>query len=463
MNRVEEIVNYILDNDMYCIINVHHDTGENGWLKASSVDLDEKQEKFVAIWEQISSNFSSYGDKLLFEGFNEILDDQSNWVTTSQESLDITNELNQMFVDTVRASGGNNTERCLIVNTYCAGASSQIVKGFELPTDTVSDRLIVEAHVYQPFYFTSESYPDVTTWNKYELDTQIGNLYNEFVKNDIPVIIGEFGCVSKDNKLERLSWAKYYVDTCTNYGIKCFWWDNGDQYKIFNRRTLTCTEPELLEAMLTEAQGGDYIIDTSILGDANNDGTVTIIDIFVLKKYISGQTTEVQNCDINKDGTINIIDLVMLKQTFFKQENLCESIDNWSSWVDQENGAFADVEHLSNGISITVSESGTYAWNVQGSYKNLALENGATYQVSFDYSSDVEQSMTFHVMQNYGDYIPYFSDTLDYTTESQHYEGTFTMTSKNDNNVQIAFNFGASSLDIPYTMTIENLKLVKLS
>jgi hypothetical protein len=71
--------------------------------------------------------------------------------------------------------------------------------------------------------------------------------------------------------------------------------------------------------------------------------------------------------------------------------------------------------------------------------------------------------MTFNVLQNYGSYTPYFTDTLDYTTEVQHYEGTFTMTSKDDNNVQIAFNFGASSLDIPYTMNIENLKLVKIS
>jgi hypothetical protein len=215
--------------------------------------------------------------------------------------------------------------------------------------------------------------------------------------------------------------------------------------------------------MLTEAQGGDYVIDTSILGDANNDSVVTFMDIFVLKKYILGQSTTVQNCDMNSDDTINIIDLVALKQTFFKQENLCESIDNWSSWIDQENGADADVEHLTNGISIAVSKSGTYAWNVQGSYKNLALEKGVTYQISFDYYADVEQSMTFNVLQNYGSYTPYFTDTLDYTTEVQHYEGTFTMTSKDDNNVQIAFNFGASSLDIPYTMNIENLKLVKIS
>lgn len=66
MARVEEVVDYVLDDGMYCIINVHHDTGEKGWLKANSTNLEQKKEMFTAIWEQVSENFVDYGDKLLF-------------------------------------------------------------------------------------------------------------------------------------------------------------------------------------------------------------------------------------------------------------------------------------------------------------------------------------------------------------------------------------------------------------
>ena len=162
MDRVEEVVNYVLDNDMYCIINVHHDTGEKGWLKATENGIDVKKAKFKAIWEQVSERFGEYGDKLLFEGFNELLDEESNWTKPGEAAGRITNELNQLFVDTVRASGKKNATRCLIVNTYCAGANKDVLKYFELPEDTVADKLIVETHIYQPYYFTSEVSPDVT-------------------------------------------------------------------------------------------------------------------------------------------------------------------------------------------------------------------------------------------------------------------------------------------------------------
>ena len=102
MNRVEEIVDYVLEDDMYCIINVHHDTGEKGWLKANSTNLQTKKAMFTSIWEQVSDNFADYGDKLLFEGFNEILDGSSNqWWIPSSEACPIANDLNQIFVDTV--------------------------------------------------------------------------------------------------------------------------------------------------------------------------------------------------------------------------------------------------------------------------------------------------------------------------------------------------------------------------
>ena len=420
MDRVEEVVNYVLDNDMYCIINVHHDTGEKGWLKATENGIDVKKAKFKAIWEQVSERFGEYGDKLLFEGFNELLDEESNWTKPGEAAGRITNELNQLFVDTVRASGKKNATRCLIVNTYCAGANKDVLKYFELPEDTVADKLIVETHIYQPYYFTSEVSPDVTDWanGKPTLESYIYNMYENFIKKGTPVIIGEFGAVDKDNLKPRMSWLRFFVDTCCKYGIKCFWWDNGNaaQYEIFDRTTLEITEPELLEVMMTEATGGTYIF----------------------------PKVEEPEEPVEKDP------------------NLCANKNSWSNYINSGNGAAGNVKITDNGVRVSVEKPGGNAWDVQFSYVGLTFEQGVTYKISFDYTGTPAQTMNFHMMQNYDPYVTYATVALEYKEESQTYEGTFTMTEPTDKNSRITFDCGASECGMPYSVLIENLVLLKV-
>ncbi|MDE5892556.1 MAG: glycoside hydrolase family 5 protein, partial [Acetatifactor sp.] len=255
MDRVQEVVDYVIHDDLYCIINVHHDTGANGWLRASDTNLEENKAMFAAIWEQVSARFADYDEHLIFEGFNEILNDTNEWVNPDNRAVEIVNELNQLFVDTVRTSGGNNAERVLIVNTYCAGGNSQVTMGFVLPTDSAENSLVVEAHIYQPYNFTAEEFPEVTIWSKDSINSYLRNMYTSFVQKGIPVIVGEFGCADKGNDEARLSWAKYYMETCRGYGIKCFWWDNGTAYKIFSRRNLNISEANLLGTMIAAARG----------------------------------------------------------------------------------------------------------------------------------------------------------------------------------------------------------------
>ncbi|MCM1373695.1 MAG: cellulase family glycosylhydrolase [Muribaculum sp.] len=416
MDRVEEVVGYVLDNDMYCIVNVHHDTGENGWLRASRTNLEENKKKYAAIWEQICERFGGYGEKLLFEGFNELLDDQNNWYSPGAEAIEVTNELNQLFVDTVRASGQNNATRCLIVNTYCAGGNREVTNGFVLPTDTISSKLIVEAHIYQPFYFVSGTSQTATSWasDKGSLDSYLKNMDTTFKQKGIPVLIGEFGCVSSRSDLERQTWLQYYVDACYNYGFKCIWWDNGTEYKVINRKNMKIAEPELLDIMLTEAKGGTYVVDTEKLSQ------------------------EPEN------------------------ENLCANEDNWSIFINTANGAVGTVDYVDNGIQLTVSNSGKNTWDLQISYIQLTLEQDTSYKISFDYSCSPKQNMSFHVMQNYEDYQSYSSESLRYKEEAQHYEGEFRMTEKTDSNARITFDCGGSKLDGTYTVTIENLTLTKV-
>lgn len=468
MNRVEEVINYVLDDDMYCILNVHHDTGEKGWLKANSTNLDQKKEMFTAIWEQVSANFADYGDKLLFEGYNEILDESSNqWYNPSSEACPISNELNQIFVDIVRKSGGNNDKRNLICNTYCAGANSEITSQFVLPKDTVSDRLIVETHIYQPFQFTSEAYPDITTWEPTYLDQYINNVYNQFVKKGTPVIVGEFGCANKSNMDQITSWAKYYVEKCTDYGIPCIWWDNGSQYKIYNRRTLKVAEPDLLNTMIAASKGESYTPDKSVKGDVNDDGQFNISDVVVLQKWILAvPDTNLVNwkaVDLCEDEQLNVFDLCLMKRLLVSADNLCANEDNWTSWVDTSTGADGEMTYTSNGVKMQVNSGGEYEWNAQFYYEGITLEQGATYKISFDYKADSEQSTSFHVMQGHDDYLPYYSGNLKWKTTAQHYEDTFEYTSATDKACRIGFNVGGSGVNVPFNVEVANLRLVKVS
>lgn len=410
MDRVQEVVDYVVNNDMYCIINVHHDTGANGWLRASDTNLEEDKAMFAAIWTQIGARFADYDEHLLFEGFNEILNDANEWVSPDSRAVEIVNELNQLFVDTVRASGGNNGERILIVNTYCAGGNSQVTKDFVLPTDPAKDSLVVEAHIYQPYDFTAEEFPEVTKWSKESVDSYLKNMYVSFVQKGIPVIVGEFGCVDKDNAGARQAWAKYYVETCRDYGIKCFWWDNGTAYKLFNRRNLIVSEPDLLGTMAAAAKGEEYVARAT--GEEDSD------------------------------------------------DNMCADADRWSGWANS--GAKATITYLEDGVSIEVTESGDEEWYIQGCYAGLTLEKGASYEISFDYSATTNVSLPFHFQQNYDPYGVYASGSADYTTETQHYSNVFTMNGETDKNVALVFNCGKRKDKVPFTMTVTNLRIVKI-
>lgn len=238
MARVQEIVDYVIDNDMYCVLNVHHDTGTDGWLRASTKNVEENRKKFVALWTQIANRFKEYDDKLLFEGFNEILNEESNWGYPGADGTTAVNLWNQIFVDVVRATGGNNAKRVLVVNTYAASTDNGILDEFELPKDSAQDSLIVGLHHYSPVSYCfemsgNENTQTVWTENggKTMQDSILYSAYMHFTKQGIPVIISEFAASNKDNESDRAQWADYFTESAAQYGMKCFWWDAGGTFE----------------------------------------------------------------------------------------------------------------------------------------------------------------------------------------------------------------------------------------
>jgi len=462
MNRVEEVVNIILDEGMYCVLNIQHDTGSYGWLTADTNNYDEKAAKFANEWLQIATRFRDYGDHLVFEGFNEILNDKREWSNPDQQSLDACNSLNQLFVDTVRATGGNNEKRVLFVTTYAAAANQLIRRGFKLPVDTVEDKLAVEVHIYAPYTFTHPDQPG-TTWRATDVDPFIDGLWNDLKSNGIPVVIGEFGCVDKDNRYARMTWAKHLLIKANKYDIPCFWWDNGSDFGIINRRLLTWSDPEMVTVITSQARDINWYLSEYAPGDANEDGAITAADITILKDYLENGGETTPYCDMNYDGSVNEADLLLLKEMVKDIANLCSDTSKWSGWVDTGAGASGSVSANASGFDANVRAGGANPWSFQPCYAPLTIEEGATYTLSFDakVKADTDVTVSCFIMKNYGDYGQYAQFEVTCTGEAQHYEFTFTMNSATDEKARFSFDLGGSSVPAGCSLSVTNVCLIK--
>ncbi len=246
MERVKEVVGYVLDNDMYCILNIHHDTGfyEGGaWIVADADKFQENADNLEKLWTQIATEFKDYDYKLVFEGFNEILDSErhTNWKEGNEDTLNV-NKLSQVFVDTVRKTGGKNEDRFLVVTTYSSATYLHLLQSFVMPEDSADHKIILSLHNYS----ATES----------DIDQLMGNLKTYCTDKGIPVILDEFGTKAEDLEEDRrVEIASYYVTSAKELGITCFWWDNGKEvgYQLFDRRNLTWIYPNIKDALINNS------------------------------------------------------------------------------------------------------------------------------------------------------------------------------------------------------------------
>lgn len=256
MERVKEVVDYAYDRGIYVIINLHHEE----WLYPSYENEEEIIQRVSAMWKQIAEEFKDYDEHLIFEGLNEPRKIGTNveWNGGDKEGQEVVNHVLAEFVKVVRESGGNNTLRHLMIPGYGASSSKRALKAIELPED---EKLIVSVHAYIPYDFAlnTAGRADWSNMTK-DIDELMELLDEEFISKDIPVIIGEFGAMDKDNDAERIAWASYYISEARKIGVPCVWWDNnafttnGENFGLLDRRTLTFPSEELVEAMLSAAQ-----------------------------------------------------------------------------------------------------------------------------------------------------------------------------------------------------------------
>ena len=254
MARVKEVVGYVLDEGLYCILNVHHDTGaaSTGWLRADETVYNNVRERYCALWRQIATEFQSYDEKLIFESFNEMLDAKGTWNYSSATANAVINKYNADFVETVRATGGNNVRRNLILNTYAASPIQQVLQDFVLPADGVKDHLMAEVHSYSPYNFAFDTSTPQETFDANcdkEVRAIIDVVGTHLVGKGIPCVLGEYGAdTSKRQETELAKQAACYISQAAKYDIPCFYWmalsDGTD------RSVPKWTKPTLKDAIL---------------------------------------------------------------------------------------------------------------------------------------------------------------------------------------------------------------------
>ena len=256
LERVAEVVDYCMDAGVYCIIN----TSGAGWLTAERSTFEKQSAIYRRLWEQIAARFADYSELLLFESCNEVLNAQKSWSNPQAESYAVMNDLYQIFVDTVRAGGGYNANRNLILNPYAATANYEMNRNFKLPTDSAKNHLIAQVHLYLPgeFTFNETNLGHTnfrnewgTTADKNALDSRMKGIKTRFIDElGIPVIIGEFGVVKRPPESERIEYIDFYVKTAKKYGIGLVVFDDGSDFAIFDRDTLTWPYESIIDTLL---------------------------------------------------------------------------------------------------------------------------------------------------------------------------------------------------------------------
>jgi endoglucanase len=243
---------------MYIVLNTHHD---ETIFKFKDTQMAVSKIAFERVWEQIAGQFKNENEKLVFEGLNEprTKGSPAEWSGGTKEERDNVNEMEQIFVDVVRASGSNNTKRILMVSTYAASAEQSAIDGVVIPKDPSNtiNKFIVSVHTYSPYNFAlNEGSGKVSTWSKNNsadtksITTPLDRPYNKFVSKGIPVILGEFGALNRNNESARAEWAEYYVSYAKSKGMPCFWWDDGGNFKLLNRSSNNFSFPAIKDALI---------------------------------------------------------------------------------------------------------------------------------------------------------------------------------------------------------------------
>ena len=458
--RVKEVVDYCYKNDMYVILNIHHDTKSSesasgaGYYPRSSAYSS--SEKFVtSVWSQMSEYFKDYDYHLIFETLNEprLIGTGCEWwfdkwniPSEVKDAIDCINKLNQKAVDTIRDTGSNNKGRLIMCPGYDASIDGATVSGFKLPTDISGNknRIAVSVHAYSPYNFAmnvgSGSTSAYTSSIKSELRDLFSTLKSNFRDKGIPVVIGEFGSTDKNNTAERVKWATDYTALAKKNNIPCVLWDNNafavyngssivlnsEYHGYINRKDNTVTSPakDVIEALMKPyGKKADLNCSSSVTivaGQSKNIGASSSTSGAVL----TYKSTTPSICTVDKNGNVTAL------KTGTGYVTVTASANGYNS-VSKDVKIVVSKKSLNNGL-LTLSET-SYVYD--GTYKKPAatvtfggkvLQEGKDYTIS--YRNNLNVGVTTVIATGMGDYTGYTSKNFTITKRAMA-GGTVSVTS----------------------------------
>ena len=445
--RVKEVVDYCYKNDMYVILNIHHDTKSSasasgaGYYPRSSAYSS--SEKFVtSVWSQVAEYFKDYDYHLIFETLNEprLIGTGYEWWFSKwnipsevKDAIDCINKLNQKAVDTIRNTGSNNRGRLIMCPGYDASIDGATVSGFKLPTDISGNknRIAVSVHAYSPYNFAmnvgSGSTSTYTSSIKNELQDLFSTLKSNFRDKGIPVVIGEFGSTDKNNTAERVKWATDYTALAKKNNIPCVLWDNNafavyngnsivlnsEYHGYINRKNNTVTSPakDVIEALMKPyGKKADLNCSSSVTivaGQSKNIGASSSTSGAVL----TYKSTTPSICTVDKNGNVTAF------KTGTGYVTVTASANGYDS-VSKDVKIVVSKKSLNNGL-LTLSET-SYVYD--GTYKKptatvtfggKVLQEGKDYTIS--YRNNLNVGVTTVIATGMGDYTGYTSKNFTIT------------------------------------------------
>lgn len=395
LDRIQEVVDYCMKNDMYAVINIHGDgynTIDGGWLLCNGENQATIRKKYKKVWKQIATRFKDYDEHLLFESMNEEFD--GNYSTPNKEYYENINAYNQIFVDTVRKTGGNNTKRWLIVTGWNTNIEYTVGDyGFELPTDKYraksiskkEQRIMISVHYYEPWDFCGGENGVITQWGNEATDAsktapscgeaymerQFNRLKETFIDKGYPVFIGEYGSIDKstydsESEFYRAYFAKKLCEVSKETGCIPMYWDNGYNgvhgFGLFDRTTKKITQPAIIDAIM-EGSGRNvkkntemmsvrlyvsdsyywYTVQSDNIARITKKGGTYTLKVRGSKEMLSNITTiSLRDCYVEQGrettSPFKTADVVINKVTF--NGNIYALKENKTSAIQQEQGNF---------------------------------------------------------------------------------------------------------------------------
>jgi endoglucanase len=280
LNRVEEIIKYAIDADMYVIVNDHWDGGWWGMFGSATPETrDKAMEIYISMWTQIADKYKDYSNKLIFESANEELGNRLNDVDlcpdsgslSEDECYEMTNKINQTFVDTIRKSGGKNENRFLLIAGYNTDITKTCDERYAMPTDTAKDKLLISVHYYTPSGYCINT--SLSSWGSEKNYTEQNNLLammKKFTDQGYGVVIGEYAVALNEDgsiKNDTLDYFANFLNNCDLYGYVPMLWDCSSLFirtdlaffdqgvaDFFKNRSFSAQATKSKEEIATEAQ-----------------------------------------------------------------------------------------------------------------------------------------------------------------------------------------------------------------